>query len=185
MFAPTAMSGDQQAQQKKGDPLGVLYFLCTVHATCITVFLRTGFGSEALGIPGICALLLLLFCMGTEPLMCYWLALWLIALVVQRITTWRLIRRGAMLHSRYAGRSLLTKIPFFRNERHIAILEGLLCFGLGALLLAVSQFMGVFLMAGFLSLVIRMGIEESLTNRRLQRMRDAQIEGRWYGDQMR
>ena len=186
MFALAAGQPDQpQAPEKKGDPLWAFYLLCVIHSNCIIVFLRTGFGREALGIRGLLALALLLLCLGGEPLMIWWIAAFLVAVIVQRIITHRATRNGMAIHSQYAGTPLLTKVPFFGKERDAMILEMILCFFLGALFLAVSQFIAVFLMLGFVSLMIRTGIEESVYNRRLDRMRDAQIEGRWYGDRMR
>lgn len=186
MFAFEAgQPGQPQANEKKGDPLGALYWLCVIHSNCIIVFLRRGFGREALGMRGLLALVLLLLCLGGEPLMILWIAAFLVAVIVQRIITLRAIRKGAVIHSLYAGTPLLTIIPFFRKERDAMILEMILCFALGALLMALSHVMGLFMMLGFITLAIRTGIEDSVCQRRLDRMRDGQIEGRFYGDRMR
>jgi hypothetical protein len=117
--------------------------------------------------------------------MILWIAAFLVAVIVQRIITLRAIRKGAVIHSLYAGTPLLTIIPFFRKERDAMILEMILCFALGALLMALSHVMGLFMMLGFITLAIRTGIEDSVCQRRLDRMRDGQIEGRFYGDRMR
>src|ERR1019366_6033226 len=74
MFAFEAgQPGQPQANEKKGDPLGALYWLCVIHSNCIIVFLRRGFGREALGMRGLLALVLLLLCLGGEPLMILWI----------------------------------------------------------------------------------------------------------------
>ena len=185
MFALAGQPGQPQANEKRGDPLGMLYWLCVVHSNCIIVFLRTGFGREALGMRGLLAFILLLVCLGAEPLMILWIAAFLVAVIVQRIITWRAISKGAIIHTLNAGKPLLTKVPFFGKERDAMILEMILCFAVGALLMAVSPFIGLFMWLGFVTLAIRTGIEETVYNRRLDRMRDAQIEGRWYGDRMR
>ena len=185
MFALAGQPGQPQADQKKGDPLWLIYWIAVIHSNCIIPFLRTRFGREALGTRGLLALILLFLCLGVEPLMVWWIAAFLVAVIVQRIITWRAVRKGAVIHSQYAGTPLLTHIPFFRKERDAMILEMILCFALGALLMGVSQFIGVFMMAGFVSLMVRTGIEDTVYNRRLDRMRDAQIEGRWYGDRAR
>src|SRR5438128_2620213 len=85
---------DQPGQNKNQDALGVLYFLSKVHSTTFTVFLHHGFGSEALGFPGLFAFLLLCFCSASEPLMRYWLIAFLVAVVIQRIITFRRLRKG-------------------------------------------------------------------------------------------
>lgn len=185
MMFPQQNQPQQSEQAKSGDPIGVLYFIANTHATCITPFLRTGFGSEALGFPGLFALGILLFCMGAEPLMVAWLLAWLLAVVVQRIITLREIRRGAVIHSRYAGRPILMNLPFVKKERTAMVLEMFVCFTLGAFMLALSHFMGLFLMAGFLSLAIRHGIEDEVYRKRVQRMRDADIEQRALADRFR
>ena len=178
-------AGQPQADEKRGDPLFLIYWLCVIHSNCIIVFLRTGFGREALGMRGFLALVLLLLCLGGEPLMVLWIAAFLVAVIVQRIITFRAIRRGAVLHTLYAGTPLFMKLPLVRTDRAAMVLEILLCIVLGALFLAVSEFMGMFTLLGAVSLTIRTGIEDSVYTRRLDRMRDAKIEGRWYSDRMR
>ncbi len=103
--------------RRKHDPLGVLYFLCNVHATTFTVLIRSCFGSEALGFPGMFAFVLLLFCMGAEPRMLLWVVAWIPAVITQRIITRKLTKQGVMLHSRYAGYPWLAmKVPFVQKE---------------------------------------------------------------------
>ena len=186
MFAfANGQAGQPQTNDKKSDPLGVLYMLCLIHSTCIIVFLRTCFGREAVGLRGVFALVLLLVCCGPEPLMSWWVAAFLAAVVVQRIITLRAISKGAVIHTYYAGTPLFMKIPFVKQERDAMILEMILCFFLGALLLAVSQFMAGFMWLGTVTLLIRAGIDEFYFQRRLDKIRDARIEGRWLSDRLR
>ena len=177
---------DPQGPEQKCDRLGMLYGLCNVHCTTFTVFLHYGFGSEALGFPGMFALILIFFSMAGDPLMLYWLAAFLVALVIQRIITFTLSRRGYELHSMDSGRPLLMKLlPFTITTTHAIVLEAFLCFIVGALMLSVSPFIGKFLIVGCFSLIIRRTIEESVFNRRLQRMRDQEMEARWAADRFR
>ena len=90
----TGQAGQPQANEKKDDPLAVIYRLCVIHSNCIIVFLRTGFGREALGMRGLLSLILLLLCLGSEPRMIWWVAAFLVAIIVQKIITFRAIRRG-------------------------------------------------------------------------------------------
>lgn len=165
----------------------MLYFLVNVHATLITPFLRSGFGNNALGFPGLFALVLLLLCMGKEPKMLLWLFAWLVAVIVQRLETFRLLRKGVAIHSYYSGYpSVAMRCPFVRKEKTAFLLiEPMTCAVLGALLCQYSEFMGAFLMAGFLSLPIRAAIEHEVYRKRVERMRDAEIEQRWLADRFR
>lgn len=178
-------SAHPHADPKRDDPVGALYWGCVIHTTCILAFLRYRGGREAWGIRGALAFVLLLGCAAADPRMCWWVIAFLVAISAQRISTHRAIKSGAVIHSLYPGTPWLTKLPFFRKERDAMTLEMFVCFVMGALLLAVSHLMGVFLMLGFLTLALRHGIEEWVHERRLMRMQDAQIEGRWYGDNLR
>jgi len=187
MFPLEASGQPGQDNQKKGDPLGAMYWVFNVHASCITPFIRKGFGSEALGFPGLFALGTLVFCTAVDPHMLIWLGLWLVAVIVQRIITIRTRLKGAIIHSRWNGHPWLAmKFPFVkREETAMQFIEPMMCFAFGALLMAWSQFMGMFLMAGFISLLGRGGIEQEIFNRRLTRMRDAEIEASYYANRRR
>jgi hypothetical protein len=186
MFAmANGQSGQPQTAEKKSDPLSLLYWLCVIHSTCITVFLRTGFGREALGFRGLFALILLLVCCGAERMMVFWLAAFLAAIVVQRIITLRKIAKGVVLHTLYAGTPLMMKLPFVKKEVSAVILEMLLSFFVGVFLLPVSEFIGGFMMLGLITMAGRFAIEDFVYQRRLDRMNDARIEGRWLSDRMR
>jgi len=184
-FGSMGESGQSgQGNQKKSDPLGALYFLCNIHATCFTVWIRSGYGSEALGFAGIIALVVMAFCMALEPLMLFWIIAWILAVIVQRIITFR---SKNVVHSRYnAYPWLAMKVPFLKNEKTARqFTEPAMCLLVGVLLLPLSQFMGVFLGLGFITLMVRNAVEQQIHDRRITRMRDARIEGQWYGDQMK
>jgi hypothetical protein len=178
-------NSDQPEPQRKRDPLGLLYFLCNVHCTTFTVFLHYGFGSEALGFPGLFALILIFFSMAGDPLMAYWLMAFFVAMVIQRIITVTFLGRGYELHSMDSGRPLLTKLLPFMTVNHALVFEGICLFIAGAVVADQSPFIGKFLMLGFVSLFIRTAIEESIYKRRLQRMKDAELEQRWLSEQFR
>src|SRR5262249_21536970 len=97
-----SMNGDRP---QRGDALGLVYFLANVHATCLTVPIRRCFGREALGWYGFPALLAML-CYASfsrSGAVLAYIALWLAFLISRRIETFRLLKRGAVFHSRYAG----------------------------------------------------------------------------------
>jgi hypothetical protein len=178
-------SGQQQPNEKKGDSLSAMYALCVIHSNCILVFLRTGFGKEALGMAGLLSLVLLFLCLGGDPRMIWWIAAYLVAIIVQRVITFRATRKGAVIHSMYSGTPWLAKTPLARSEHGAMFVEALLCFVLGALFQSISPFIGKFMMLGFVTLMLRRWIEETVYKRRLMRMQDAQIEGAWYGASIR
>jgi hypothetical protein len=186
MFAmANGQAGQPQTNEKRGDPLGLLYLLCVIHSTCITVFLRTRVGREALGFRGLLALGLLLVCCAGDPLMIWWVVAFLAAVLVQRIITRRATSKGAVIHTLYGGTPLMMKLPFVKKEQSAVVMEMFLCLLAGALLLPVSQFIGAFLMLGFVTLAARFGIEDFVYQRRLDRMNNARIEGSWLGNRMR
>jgi hypothetical protein len=173
--------------QKKGDGLAVLYFLCNIHATCISPFIRSGFGKNALGWNGVLAFALLWYMACTEKGMGWYFAAWFIALILRRIQTFRMLRRGELIHTRYSGYPWLAmKCPFVRTE-HTAQLfvEPMGCIVAGVLLAHLSPGMGGFVLFGFVSFIVRAGIEGIITEKRMERMQDAMIEQGWYAEEMR
>ena len=135
----SAICGDsgqpgQQSPQKKTDPIWCIHLICGVLASSVTPLIRTGFGMEGLGLPGFLSGVLLFVLAGADPLMAYWLIAWAVAVVVQRVVTFRNVKRGLIVHTRFGGRSLLLKIPLLRNVRFIEGFEVLLCLLLAGLM---------------------------------------------------
>lgn len=164
-------------------------FICVAAscmATTIVVFIRQGFGSEALGFRGIGAVLLLLlaFMLTGQPVFLYYLVAWFAALILQRIQTGLLIRRGERLHSRTDGVPVLAML--FTKSVSVAklIVEPILCFlaSIG-LSMAAAEWdspslacLSTWLLWGSMSLAVDHGVYEALQYRKLQSMRDARIE---------
>lgn len=170
----------------KGDALGLLYGLANVHFTCIAVFIRCRFGSEALGWNGLGAFLLLICLAASQPGMGWYFLAWLVMQIYRRVETLRMWMRGQVTHSRYAGDPWLAmRIPFCRDDQSARAAEPLLCFALGAVLLPLSQCAGGLVMAGLVSATVRNIIEELIDRKRIQAMRDAEIEASYYGRRLR
>jgi hypothetical protein len=171
----------------RGDGANVLYLVLSVLATCITPLIRTGFGVEALGTNGLLATLLLLVISPSVPDMPGYFALWLFALVMQRLITLRNARRGLIVHSRYAGYPWLAmKMPLVRKESTaIRIAEPLVCLGLGGLIYLGSPLFGQLIMICAMALFLKGLVEKWANYARIQRVRDAEIEQRWYAEQFR
>src|SRR5258708_30601556 len=118
----------------KQESFNLLYALAKGHATCFTVFFRRNFGSEALGWPGLIALVLqfLIAGFGRVPDMLVFTGIWVIALACQRVSTMKAMRRGVVRHSRYAG-DVDTRV--FRNRSFVKfVLEPLVCVVVGVCL---------------------------------------------------
>lgn len=187
LAAMCGMSGNSgpQGQEQKSDPLGLLYFLCNVHCTTFTVFLHYGFGSEALGFPGLGALILIILCMASDARMLYWLMAFLVALIIQRIFTFAYLGRGYALHSMDPGLPLLSKVLPFVSVKSAIVMEAVLCLVTGGFMFDVSPFIGKYLMWGCITLIVRTAIEVSVINRRMQRLRDQELEARWLAERFR
>jgi hypothetical protein len=176
-----------EPQQKKGDGLNALYFLCNIHATCISPFIRSGFGKNALGWNGVLAFTVLWYMACTEKFMGWYFVAWFVVLICRRIQTARILRRGELIHSRYSGYPWLAmKCPFVRTEYTAEVfVEPMGCFFAGALLCPLSPGMGGFVMLGFLSFILRAGIEGMITEKRMEQLQDAMIEQGWYAEELR
>ncbi len=163
-----------------------IHMLAGCMATTIVVFIRQGFGSEALGFRGIGAVILLLLAvvLTNQPIFLYYLVAWVGALIFQRIQTSLLVRQGGRFHSRADGYPVLATL--FTSSVTVAklIVEPALCFlaslGLG---IAADKWdsdslasLSSWLLWGSMSLAIDHGVYEALQYRRLQGMRDARIE---------
>jgi hypothetical protein len=182
---------DGQLQQEKpdnSDPLGMLYFVANVHFMCFCPFLRRRMGVEGFGLAGLVALIVLtVWSPFAGPLMYLWLLLWFLAVIYRRVESFRLARKGVAIHSRFAGEPWLAlKMPFVKKaSTATGIIEPLMCLVVGLLLLPVSERMGGFIAVGFITLLVRNGIEHAIYEKRVQRMKDAELEGRWYSDGLR
>ena len=178
------MNQNQQNQEfGMKDSFNVFYAVCRVHTFCFLPFIRRDFGTDALGFPAACALLLMLMVggLGRIPEMFPYLLFWLFVMMWQRGRTSRLVRRGVVWHSRYEGDPWLAlSIPFVRKASTAKrLIEPVLCLLVGAALHDVSHGLGVFVMAGFFSLAAVDGIHREIDRKQLAAMRDAEIEQKW------
>ena len=181
--------GDQKVSPSANDYLGMTYFVCDVYRTIPGPFLRYGQGVEAYGVRGGLAFVGLLTCctLARDWVLWLFMALWIVALVYRRVQTLLLIRRGAIIHSRYAGDPWLAfKVPFVRSEHTaMGIIEPSIMMLAGVMTCPLSINLGALLMVGWLALMVHHGIEREIDRKRLERMRDAAIEAQWYGDRFR
>jgi hypothetical protein len=177
----------QQPQQPNFFNVSGVYLLARVLSLTVTPLLRTNFGLEAFGWPGLftaCLLILVAGQTGSPLLAAYWW-LWLGALLVQRCKSYQLSRRGQAPHSQFQGTPWVTLalFPMRRINQAKWVEAGLV--GAAGLLLGLaaqdlpelidSRFAGLLLWAAFGLFVARV-IEYQHNRAHARRARDAQIE---------
>ncbi len=174
------MGQNRQAQEgvSMKDTFHVLNLTCNALAACVVPFLRTGFGKNY---PGLAALLGLIamflyaaFC--RVPEMFTYIGVWLVVLILQRMRTFRDARRGIVVHSRYWGDSLFAR--WFRRDATARNLELPLCLLAGAVLCDWSPGVGEFVMVAGVANTVATSIVRAAEQKRLEAMRDAEIEQR-------
>ena len=184
---PNQDQNQQQGQITGTYALGMIYAAANVLATSMAVFLRRGFGREALSWNSMLALLVLVVLIVDDPLFGYFALAFLFAQLVRRVETFRLIRKGAVIHSRYAGYPYWAmKVPLIRDEKVAReAIEPLICFLTGLMLCPLSVGIGGYVMCCGVAFTVRHALEEEVSRKRVERMQDAQIEHEWYAEQLR
>lgn len=162
------------------------YSLATAHALSFTVFLRTSFGREGIGLHGLVTMLMILGygcamqCLAMFP----FFACWFLAVACQRFRQWIDDRRGVIVHSRYNGYPWLSKRLFPRmSELNAKGVDAFICLAVGGAIAQFDKPFGWFVMAGFLSIMFTEGMNVEATKRRLRAMRDAEIEQQYLAEQ--
>lgn len=184
------MSNDMQRQKNtitKGEAFGLLYWFADAHATTLAVFMRRGFGREALGLNSLAGFGMMAVWMAhTHDTMMYVLiACWFMAQIWQRVRTWRLLSSGVVLHSKYAG------FPYWAvlisrgsEEKARWVVEPMMCLLGGGLITIFCESIGFYIMAGAVTFLVRQAIEWGIERRRVEAMKDAMIEAQYYGDRL-
>ena len=103
---------NQQPQNDKQEMQGAFNlgtFLLNGHATCLTPFIRTDMGKEAISFNGLAAFFIILLYGGltnSYPMFIF-LCVWMLAVLRQRIKQFQNWKNGAVIHSRYNSFSWL------------------------------------------------------------------------------
>ena len=182
-------------QQQQGGGLGVggvvnlLYVLVSGHATCVTPFVRRNFGSEALGRNGAVAMFIIVFYMAVYPrhgALLDFGGLWLLMLILQRLKTGWLMRKGVALHSQEVGHPWLGFIiPAVKQYETACIIEFFVLLGFGIWLSNYDAALSRLVVVSSVCLVVKSAIEQDIVRKRLRGMRDAEIEQRAMLDRYR
>ncbi len=169
--------------------VNLLYVLVSGHATCVTPFVRRNFGREALGRNGAVAFVILFFYMAAYPRhfvlqqFTFW---WFVMLVLQRLKIMYLVSRGRSPHSRYDGYPYLGfLLPFVKEYKAAWIIEFLSLMACGVWLSTLDAPLGKLIIISAVCLIVKNAIDEDVVRRRLQSMRDAEIEQRVLLDRYR
>ncbi|QEL18776.1 hypothetical protein [Limnoglobus roseus] len=183
----------QPQEQDKISMKGTFNFiqlLMKSHAAAVSVPLRTNYGSEGIGVAGLGAMFLIT-AWGSytgDGLMFFYLAGFIVALVAQRMRTFSNYRKGIYVHTYYDGYPWLAfkLFPRIKKESNAKACEAFMCLALGGLLVNVGVVsVGIFLMAGFISIMATEGFKVELTKKRVRAMRDAQIEQEYLAEELR
>ena len=180
----------QQHQQQQGGSdmkgaFNALYNLAYGHAIIAIVFLRSNLGREAIGFHGIVGLAFILLWGGMTSSygMYVLLCAYLLALLSQRIKTFANERKGIITHSRYQGDSVVAKRLFPRmSDLNLCGADAFLCLAIGGGLTFIDKPLGLFVMAGFISILFTEQMTRELYRKRMQAMRDAEIEQRFLAE---
>jgi hypothetical protein len=175
---PNSQGDEKGFNMSQKDSFNLLYALAKGHAMCFLPFMRKNFGSEALGVPGVIAFILMLLVggFGQIPEMPGFIGVWVIVVLCHRASTMRALRKGVVRHSRYDG-DVDTRLIRSRSTVKL-MLEPLVCVVVGVCIEAAgfSHGLAVFVGAGFFSLSLVAWIDRELDRKRLEAMRDAAIE---------
>ncbi len=176
---------DQWQSPSVKDSFNIFCGACNAVAACVLPFLRKGFGKNYPGAAGFFGLLIMILysAFAHVPEMLTYIGVWLVALFVQKGITSTRARDGKIVHSRYWGDPILSRL--FKSDASARSFEPVLGLMLGGLLMYWSPGVGGFVMvAGFAS-AIATGIVIEENRKRLQAMRDAEIEQRFLARQYR
>lgn len=176
-------------QMRMKDSFNLFYVLVNGHALTCSVFLRTNFGKEAIGFSGIAAALMILLYGGLMQSYATWVffCIWMLAVLCQRMKQFQNWRNGVIVHSRYNGFPWLAfkLFPRLKNEGNAKGTEAFMCLAVGWLLTYIDQPLGWLIMGGFLSIMFSEAIMVEFNRKRLQAMRDAEIEQQYLAEQYR
>jgi hypothetical protein len=177
----------QQQREEPGnlstkDSFNMLHVAFSGLGSCVVVFLRTGFGKEYPGMAGLLGLIMMVGygSLARVPEMFPYIGVWLLAVILHRVKTFELARKGAVVHSRFWGYPKLAfMVPFVRKQQTaIGFVEPMLCTIVGGALTCWSPGVGAFVIAAGWANAMAAAITLEVDRKKLQAMRDAELEQR-------
>lgn len=168
-----------------GGTFDALLSLAHALSLSFTVFLRTDFGREGIGRAGLgAAILILLYGQFAEcqAMWVFFLA-WLVAVICQRIRQFNNWRMGTAIHTYYNGFPWISTRLFPRlSERNARGMDGWLCVIAACGIVFYDKPLALFFVAGGVAILLVEAIIVETTRRKLQQMRDAEMEQRYLTD---
>lgn len=183
----------QQQQHDKQQAHGgfnLAYFVLFGFATCVIPFTRTNTGKEAFGLNSFAALLLMIAFGSFANSQAIWvlLLLWILAVLRQRVTQMQNHRKGFIVHSRSLGDPWLAfkLFPRIKDYGTAKGAEAFLVMAIGCLLgYGLDPALGWLLALGGIGCLCIEGFAAEVRKRRLQDMRDAEMEQRDLAERFR
>ncbi len=164
------------------DSFNIFHVGCSGLGACVVPFLRTGFGTNYPGLAGFFGLIVMFLyaALGPVPEMFSYIGVWLFVVIFQRAKTFSAVKKGTVVHSRYWGDPWVgLKVPFVKKEKTARELEPVLCLLAGVALCGWSPGVGGFVIVAGFANAIAGGIVVEVDRKKLQAMRDAEIEQRY------
>lgn len=168
---------DEFPHMSVAESLGLIYFLSLAYSTCLIVFSRWRFGTQAFGTHALVSVLIFFFgtaCTGSLSIGGMGI-LWLLMLIVHRLATWRAWSRNERVHSEYAGYCWILTWSY-GSERRAREMEPAVWVLVGIPLGVISPYLMGFVWGGAVALAIRTIIEDQAFQNRIRNMMDAEIE---------
>ena len=164
------------------DAINLAYRLASVHALCITPFIRNQFGTHAFMGGPYCILMMFAWA-GAMPSagMLIYLLLWCAMVAFRRIFS-----TDRNQQSVYDGYPFIgAKFPFVKTEFRAKCMEVLLCQFVGIPFIYLSPGIGGFILLGAVSIGFVESVDRTVEQQRLRQMRDAALYQQYLADKFR
>ena len=184
------MRNEHQSERPSlSDSFNLLWLLIVAHATMLTAFSRRDFGKEHFGLNALFGIAITFVYAGFAncPEVLVFLAFWFLAVIAQRIRQFKNERNGVVIHSRYNGYPVLAwkLFPWIKTEGNAKAAEAFLCMIVGWCIAQFVPPLGFYIGLGWISILASEAILVEIQKRRLQAMRDAEIEQRYLAQEYR
>lgn len=155
----------------------LLYLVATIHARCVTPFMRDRIGARAQGLFSFIAGVLMFYaaCALEDQFFLYFVVAWLVMLIAQRADSAR-FRTKYRVHSQYSGRPALANLLGCKDEGAARLVEPLICFGAGIILSHWSINVGRLVGLAGISLMLIERLDRRIQENREQAVVDARLE---------
>ncbi len=159
--------------------LNFLWMAAEGYATGILPFIRKDFGTNFFGLNALIALVVMLLfgAMDHSDDMLIYMFTWVLFVTAQRLDSARAARKGAVIHTRYAGDSWLAYklAPKSKRKTIQMLIEPGICLAAGLLIVPYSPGVGKYLIVGCFAVFLFNGMLRGVMEQRVRQMHDAYI----------